>query len=207
MNTLSIVILSLLLGLFIAFLIALCGFLVWYITRLRTAVATIESTFPALIAQASAKFDLQSQSLTDSIARIRGDELEKFSIIGMNAAKRIEQAAVAIGGVLTHVLSRNALESIAGENNGSGLGPDDFAEETGERYISVSKNARQDQELLLRQQSGDRVNSHGRGQGYSIPNIYNHNGSSSPASQFDGSEPFDLDTLSPGLEEKAGGDE
>jgi hypothetical protein len=201
MNTLSIVILSLLLGLFIAFLIALCGFLVWYITRLRTAVARIESTFPALIAQASAKFDLQSQALSESIARIRGDELEKFSIIGMNAAKRIETAAVAIGGVLTHVLSRNALESIAGENNGSGLGPDDFAEETGERYVSVSKNARQDQELLLRQQLGDRA-THGRGQGYQIPNIYNHNGSA-----IDGSEPFDTDSLSPGLEEKAGGDE
>jgi hypothetical protein len=203
-NTLSIVILSLFLGLFIASLIALCLLLLYQQHQLKSTIASIQSSFPSMINNVSELLSIQSQSLNNKLSQINGVRLEQFSTQAILAAQRIEKAAVLLGELCTHLLSEDAIQSVRTTRDGEGsLGPNDFAPDDGTPYVSVSKNARQDQELLLRQQLGDRA-THGRERGYQIPNIYNHNGSSSPV---DGSEPFDLDSISPGLEEKAGGDE
>jgi hypothetical protein len=168
-NTLAVVILSLFLGIFIASLIALCGFLVYQQHKLSATITTLSTTFPALIS-----------SLAAQISRIRGDELERFAVMGMEAAKsiassasRVERGAVAVGELCTHLLSEDALQSsgLAGAvgTARNKLGPEEYAPDDGSPYVSTSRLSQQDQ-LAMRTQYGDKPNPitgpHG------VPNIY-----------------------------------
>lgn len=169
MNTLEIVLLSLLTGLFIALLIASNAYLAWMLHATRRALtntlsasAAASTDISSLRTQIDAILGTHRQDMQAIIARINGDKLVEASSVISRSAQRIETACVAFGQLAANMLSEGTgIGEGSGEsdvisslqrvrNNSRGLGPESYAPNpTGERFVSQSRTAAQDSGELL----------------------------------------------------------
>jgi len=157
MNTLGIVALSLLLGAFIVCLIAMAGYLAYDGYRLRklldSAVAANQATIHDLsLLRNEIGTTLESHriAMEASVGKINGEKLQTASLEAINAARRIETAAIAIGELARALLSEDALQATRETN----LAPEAFAPETGERHIGYGRTAAQDRAELAGEGEG-----------------------------------------------------
>lgn len=143
MNTVGIVLVSILAGLFLAFLSGVSIYLAWDQYRLRRLL----SDSSTLLTTISVTLDTRTSALDAKLSRLNGDELALASRRIVGAANRIEIAGGAFGEMARHLLSENAFELRRGA--ASGLGDGDYAPASpGERYTSQSRVARGDADAL-----------------------------------------------------------
>lgn len=165
MNTLEIVLLSLLTGLFIALLIASNAYLAWMLHATRraltdtlTAASAASADISSLRTQIDAILGTHRQDMQAIVARINGDKLVEASHVISRSAQRIETACVAFGQLAASMLTESAgigadisdsdLQRV--RNSRSGLGPESYAPNpTGERFIGQSRTSAQDSGELL----------------------------------------------------------
>ena len=157
MNTLEIVLLSLLAGISIALLIAANAYLAWTIhgTRrllndVRGAAATASADISALRGQIDVILNSHRQEINSVVARINGDKLVEASNVIGRSAQRIETACIAFGELSRAMLSGEIIEPELQRAARSGLGPESYAPNpTGERFTGQSRTAAQDSDELL----------------------------------------------------------
>jgi hypothetical protein len=164
----------------------------WQQYRLKSVIADIQSSFPAMIQTVADQLSTQSQSLNAKLSQINAVRLEQFSTQAITASQRIERAAIAIGELCTHLLSEDALQSASSTDGRTRMAPEEYAPEDGTRYVDQSKIARNDT-ISLGRQLGDketvqidgserydsRSTTGGNG---NVPNIYNLSDWSQPQS-------------------------
>ena len=166
MNTLEIVLLSLLSGLFIAALIAAITYLAWMLHATRRFLVTVQESSKAastdislLRTQIESILNSHRQAMDTVVARINGDKLIEASTVIIRAAQRIETACVAFGelsrAMLTGDLTGDIAEPELRRAARSGLGPETYAPETGERFVGQSRTAAQDRDELLSESEPD----------------------------------------------------
>ncbi len=157
MNTLEIVLLSLLAGISIALLIATGGYLAWMLhttrkslTAMQTAASTAAADISLLATRIDAILNTHRQEMNAVVARINGDKLVEASSVISRSAQRIETACVAFGQLAQSMLSGEIVEPEIRRVRDSGLGPESYAPNpTGERWTGQSKTAAQDRDELL----------------------------------------------------------
>ena len=178
MNTLEIVLLSLLAGLAVALIIAAAVYLAWmlhstrkFLSTVQTAAAAATQEISLLRSHIDSILNVHRQEMSAMIARINGDKLVEASHVIVRSAQRIETACVAFGQLAASMLAESNTESIDSSvlqrvrNSGSGsgpgipgsrLGPESYAPNpTGERFVSQSRTAAQDSGELLGEGSED----------------------------------------------------
>lgn len=157
MNTLEIVLLSLLAGISIALLIAANGYLAWMLqatrkslTTMQAAASTAATDISLLATRIDAILNTHRQEMNAVVARINGDKLVEASSVIARSAQRIETACVAFGQLAQSMLSGEIVEPEIRRVRDSGLGPESYAPNpTGERWTGQSKTAAQDSRELL----------------------------------------------------------
>ncbi len=164
MNTLEIVLLSLLAGVSIALLLAFAGYLAWMLHSAKrslavmtTATSTAAADISLLATRIDAILNTHRQEMQAMIARINGDKLVEASSVISRSAQRIETACVAFGQLAQSMLSGEIVEPEIRRVRDSGLGPESYAPNpTGERWTGQSKTAAQDRDELLDESGEDR---------------------------------------------------
>ena len=165
MNTLEIVLLSLLAGISIALLIATGGYLAWMLqatrkslTTMQAAATTAANDISLLATRIDAILNTHRQEMNAVVARINGDKLVEASSVIARSAQRIETACVAFGRLAASMLSEEGdgdeanIDPRLRRVRDSGLGPESYAPNpTGERWTGQSKTAAQDSDELLRE--------------------------------------------------------
>lgn len=173
MNTLEIVLLSLLAGLAVALIIAAAVYLAWMLHNTRKFLSTVQASTVSAAQEISllrshidSILNVHRQEMSAMIARINGDKLVEASHVIVRSAQRIETACVAFGQLAASMLSEGIGTSISDaesipelqrvRNSRSGLGPESYAPNpSGERYISQSRTAAQDSGELLGESGED----------------------------------------------------
>ena len=180
MNTLEIVLLSLLAGLAVALLIAAAVYLAWMLHTakhellvMQKATAAASADISLLRTQIDAILNVHRQEMSAMIARINGDKLVEASHVIVRSAQRIETACVAFGQLAASMLANEGTDIGGGlgeglsdpdaisslqrvRNSRSGLGPESYAPNpTGEKWVSQSRTAAQDSGELLGESGED----------------------------------------------------
>lgn len=167
MNTLEIVLLSLLGGLFIAALIASIVYLAWMLHSTRRFLAIVQESSKAtstdislLRTQIESILKSHSQAMDTVISRINGDKIVEASTVIVRSAQRIETACVAFGelsrAMLTGDLTGDIAEPELRRAVRSGLGPESYAPNpTGETFVTQSRTAANDRDELLGESGED----------------------------------------------------
>lgn len=156
MNTITIVVLSLLAGLMLALVIAACAYLAWSLHQARAQLAHtqteslhLQEQLRLLSGDIRTMLDSHHARFQEIVAKINADRLATASTEAIQAARRIERAAAAIGELVAHLLSGEELEErLQGRGTGTTLAPEEYAQETGERFVSVNKTGRGDRQDL-----------------------------------------------------------
>jgi hypothetical protein len=151
-NTLEVVLLSLLAGISISLLIAIAGYLVWMLhsakrgsTDMIASMDRVAADISLLRSQIESILNTHRQEMNAVVARINGDKLVEASNVIGRSAQRIETACVAFGQLATSMLSGDIVEPDLLRVRDSGLGPESYAPNpTGERWTGQSKTAAQD---------------------------------------------------------------
>jgi len=161
-NTLEVVLLSLMAGLLTSLLIAAAVYLAWMLHTTRKFLYTVQSAST----QASTDISLLSiridgilnthrQEMGSIISRINGDKLVEASHVILSAARRIETAAISFGQLAQSILG-GEVEAEIRQTRSTGLGPESYAPNpTGERFIGQSRTAAQDGADLLAEFGAD----------------------------------------------------
>lgn len=164
MNTLEIVLLSLLAGLAVALLIVAVVYLAWMLHTVRKFLATVQTATLAastdislLRTQIESILNTHRQEMSAMISRINGDKLVEASNVIFRSAQRIETACVSFGQLATSMLSGEIVEPELTRAARSGLGPESYAPNpTGEKFIGQSRTAAQDSGELSDEGGDDR---------------------------------------------------
>jgi hypothetical protein len=135
MNTLGIVVLSLLGGLFLAILIGAVVFLIVVCLKLQKSVTSAQSQLSNLIVQHDTTVSQFRTDINLAISRINGEALEQAAKSNLLSAQRIEKACIAFGELAKYMLAdRDTIST-----NGNRLKPDEYATpEPGENFLGVS---------------------------------------------------------------------
>ena len=143
MNTLEVVLLSLLAGLFLALLLAGGAYLAFDGYRLRKLVLKVENDLPLILKGLEDKLLSQQRLLESQIAKLDGEKLVDAARANIASAKRIEQTCLAFSELAKHLLSGEAIEIEKAVQ--SGLGAEDYSPNpTGERFVGQSKITQSD---------------------------------------------------------------
>lgn len=164
MNTLEIVLLSLLAGVSIALLLSFAGYLAWMLHSAKRSLTVMTATtdkasadISLLATRIDAILNTHRQEMNAVVARINGDKLVEASSVISRSAQRIETACVAFGQLAQSMLSGEIVEPDLRRVRDSGLGPESYAPNpTGERWTGQSKTAAQDRDELLDESGEDR---------------------------------------------------
>ena len=164
MNTLEIVLLSLLAGLSIALLLSFAGYLAWMLHSTKRSLAVMTAAtdkasadISLLATRIDAILNTHRQEMNAVVARINGDKLVEASSVISRSAQRIETACVAFGELSRAMLSGEIVEPDLRRVRDSGLGPESYAPNpTGERWTGQSKTAAQDRDELDQEGRDDR---------------------------------------------------
>jgi hypothetical protein len=168
LNTLEIVLLSLLAGLLTAFLIASTIYLAWMLNSVRRFLSAAQSAITSsssaaasdislLRTQIDAILNTHRQEMSAVISRINGDKLIEAANVILRSAQRIETAAISFGQLATSMLSGELEPEFQRIRNSGGLGAESYAPNpTGERFVSQSRTASQDRDELLGEGVEDR---------------------------------------------------
>ena len=159
MNTLEVVLLSIMAGVLIALLIAATGYLAWMLRTVRLFLADVQaaadhatSDISLLRSQIDAILNTHRLAMDSVISKLNGDRLVEASNVIIGSAKRIETACVAFGELSRAMLSGDVIDPDLQRVARSGLGPESYAPNpTGERWVGQSRTAAQDSDELLRE--------------------------------------------------------
>jgi len=138
-STVGIVAVSIIIGFFLALITGLTAYLAFEGYRTRRTLLRVESQTPLLIAEYRTTLTEQIGLLNAKISHIRGEELQRASGTILQSAKRIEIACVAFGELARSLLSEETLGLERVKK--SGLAPEDYAAETGERHVTLNRTA------------------------------------------------------------------
>lgn len=154
MSTIGIVTLALLGGIFIAILIGALVGLIYFCLRLHKATQTHQAELRQMTEDqrlSIQKFQSDNHKMIETYSRemalavshINGEGLEVASKQILNAATRIEKAAMAFGELAKWMLADR--DNISSNGNGAGLKPDEYAaSEPGEHFTGVSPTTEDD---------------------------------------------------------------
>jgi hypothetical protein len=141
MSTIGVVVISIIVGLMLAFLLAIGGVIVWLLLRLLKLV----SSLPLLINELEVKLAKQTEMLDGKIGTINGAQLQRAAAECILAVKRIDQSTLAFAELVKDLLGGERIEVERAQQ--AGLGAEDFAPATGERYATQNKVAATDAQI------------------------------------------------------------
>lgn len=156
MNTLEVILLSLLAGLFLAVLLAGGAYLAVDGYRLRKLIITVQTDLPLILKGLEDKLLSQQRLLESQIAKLDGEKLVDAARANIASAKRIEGTCLAFSELAKHLLSGEVLEIEKAAQ--SGLSAEDFAPNPGgERFISQAKTVAAD-DIAAAQEQQEELN-------------------------------------------------
>lgn len=149
MSTLGIVSLSILVGIFLALVLAFAVYLAYVAWQLKRHITQSNSNLTTLLTTTAQQLTAQQEHLNAFVSQIQGKRLEESAREATLAARDIRAAAVAFGDLAKVMLSTDAIALRQAER--AGLGAESYAPDTGEAYVTRSKVALGDAEALRRQ--------------------------------------------------------
>ena len=141
MSTIGVVVISIIVGLMLAFLLAIGGVIVWLLLRLLKLV----SSLPLLINELEVKLAKQTEMLDGKIGTINGAQLQRAAAECILAVKRIDQSTLAFAELVKDLLGGERIEVERAQQ--VGLGAEDYAPATGERYVTQNKVSAADAQI------------------------------------------------------------